>query len=123
MSFLTPSSQSIILIPAAPPAFIADYIAYYTSLGFSHFYSYLLDPGPQTLEVLRQVSKADPAVQPIRWALHQGLKYSATYAQRPTRNLQVDPSLWRISGVEDLHGDVEFEMGGVGEGEHDIRMW
>lgn len=104
-------------------AFIADYIAYYQALGFEHFYTYALDPGPETLEALRRVAAADSRVQPIRYALHQGLKYSATYSQDPKRDLRVDPSDWRLPGVELLDGDTEMEMGGLSKGVWDMRMW
>lgn len=120
-AFFAPSRSSLTSDPRE--AFIADYISYYQALGFEHFYAYMLDPGPQSLEAMRRVANADATVQPIRFALHQGLKYSATYKQEPSRNLRVDPSEWKLPGVGLLDGDTEFEMGGLGNGQNDIRLW
>lgn len=106
-----------------PTAFIADYIAYYQTLGFEHFYTYMLDPGPRTLRALRRVANADASVQPVRFALHQGLKGHRSNTQwKPTRSFQVEPSRWNLPGIEPLDQHIEFEMAD-GSQAGDMRLW
>lgn len=111
------------LITLPHTAFIADFVAYYKVLGFSKIYAYILDPGPETLKVIRRVSDADATLQPIRWAVHQSFKHSTTDQHKPFRNFLVDPDLWNVPAIATLDDDDEFEMGGVVSHERDFRMW
>ncbi|KAL8277457.1 hypothetical protein RQP46_010179 [Phenoliferia psychrophenolica] len=45
-----------------------DYVSYYRALGFTDFYAYLLDPGPEALVILRELAQ-EPGFHPVRWTI------------------------------------------------------
>jgi hypothetical protein len=94
---------------------------YYRALGFDKFYAYLLDPGLETLDVIREMARDDPSFIPIRWGLPKSWTKSGIYMQSPSRDFLVDPHLWDIPGLEPLPPDVEFDLGVSAGNERDVR--
>ncbi|KAK4048807.1 hypothetical protein OIV83_004573 [Microbotryomycetes sp. JL201] len=102
---------------------LADFVAYYRTLGFSQIYAYLLDPGRNALDQVARLGKqsSNSGVTPIRFGLHKNLKTSfeagsSTYA--------VPPSDWNIDGIDVLDGDDEFELAGMANGNaQSVRTW
>ncbi|KAK4046177.1 hypothetical protein OIV83_006286 [Microbotryomycetes sp. JL201] len=102
---------------------IRDFLSYYRGLGFDRFYAYILDPGPETIRVLRDVAREDPSFTPIRWALPKTWMKSGSFLQAPSREFRVDPSQWNIKGIEQLPPQVEFDIGVTTDNERDVRIW
>ncbi|KAK4049364.1 hypothetical protein OIO90_005493 [Microbotryomycetes sp. JL221] len=102
---------------------IRDFLSYYRGLGFDRFYAYLLDPGPETIRVLRDIAREDPSFTPIRWALPKTWMKSASFLQSPSRDFRVDPYEWNIPGIENLPAEVEFDVGVTTDNERDVRIW
>ncbi|KAM0790394.1 hypothetical protein ACM66B_003276 [Microbotryomycetes sp. NB124-2] len=102
---------------------IRDFLSYYRGLGFDRFYAYILDPGPETIRVLRQLAREDPSFTPIRWALPKTWMKSGSFLQSPSRDFRVDPAQWNIKGIEQLPPQVEFDIGVTTDNERDVRIW
>lgn len=102
--------------------FIRDFIAYYQALGFTDFYAYLFSPGPESIEVLRDISTSN-GIHTIRWGVPKAWTWSATQNHDPSRKFPVDPRNWNIAGIETLVPEKEYEMSGDTNGEFDILLW
>lgn len=103
--------------------YLRDFVAHYRALGFTRFWTYLLDPGPKTLEVMRELA-LDEEITPVRWALPKGWLYSAQVEDyRPQRGFAVHPSRWNVPGIEPLPKEVEDTLGVSQNGEFDVRVW
>lgn len=103
--------------------FLADYFAHYRALGFSQFYPYLLDPGPETLKVLKELMRTEEGIVPVRWGTPKGWLYSTTVAHDTERTFAVPPSQWDLPGMTPLPEHIEFEMGVPKGGARDVRLW
>ncbi|KAL8287360.1 hypothetical protein RQP46_003812 [Phenoliferia psychrophenolica] len=102
---------------------IREFIAYYRSLGATHFVPYLLDPGPAALRVFRDIAR-DDGIEPIRWGLPRSMTKSALDRQDSIlRNFQVEPRSWAIPGIPSLPDKQEMGLVGTAKGEPDIMMW
>ncbi|KAM0746873.1 hypothetical protein T439DRAFT_110895 [Meredithblackwellia eburnea MCA 4105] len=102
--------------------FLRDFVAYYRALGFTHFFPYLFNPGPETLRVLRDIAR-DENIRLVRFGMPAGWTWSGVHQQKPNRNFHVDPTLWSIPGVGSLPPDVELGLGGTVNGEYDVQIW
>lgn len=102
---------------------MADYIAHYRALGFSQFYPYLLDPGPETLRVLRELIQAEAGIVPVRWGVPKGWLFSTTRAYDTERSFAVPPGEWGLPGIVPLADEVEFGLGLPKGGPRDVRLW
>lgn len=101
---------------------IRAFVAHYRALGFTQFYPYLLDPGPGTLAILRELAIED-GVKPIRWALPKRWDGETRKWQRTWRKFLVEVSEWRLPGMEMLAPVVEFEMGTPRWKDAQIELW
>ncbi|KAM0792097.1 hypothetical protein ACM66B_004801 [Microbotryomycetes sp. NB124-2] len=103
--------------------YLSDFVAYYRTLGFTQIYTYLLDPGPHSLEVLQKLGQ-EVGVTPVRFGLHKNVK---TNMRDDQSTFAVPPSDWSISGIDVLEGDDEFELAGLAKGgaaqERSVRTW
>lgn len=101
---------------------LRTFAAYYRALGFSLFYPYLLDPGPATLAVLRELALED-GVNPIRWGLPQAWTGETSDWQRSHRQFAVEVDEWDLPGMEMLAAEVEFELGTSRFKDADVKLW
>ncbi|KAL8293012.1 hypothetical protein RQP46_000706 [Phenoliferia psychrophenolica] len=94
-----------------------DFVAYYRALGFTDFYAYLLDPGPETIAVLREMAH-EPGFKPIRWTLPVEWLFSR-------KGYQVEPQNWEIPGLPLLSAEEEFHYGYSGSSppKLDVAVW
>lgn len=103
--------------------YLRDFVAHYRALGFERFYVYLLDPGPKSLAVMRELA-LDDEVEAVRWGLPKGWLYSQMgEGGIPQRGYEVRPAEWAVPGVEDLGEEVEASLGVSQNGEWDVRVW
>lgn len=99
-----------------------DFVEYYRALGVTQFYSYVMDPGPASLDVLRRLAKADD-FQVVRWGVPIGWQFESVAHQQPKQDFLVDPATWRIPGLEPLDPIIENGLGITEDGFFDIRLW
>ncbi|SCV71169.1 BQ2448_2757 [Microbotryum intermedium] len=102
---------------------IRDHISYQRSLGFTRIYAYILDPGPITLSIMRELAATDPEFVPIRWGLPLDWSVAPeTDVTHMIRDFQVDPSEWDLPGVDALHPAKEALLG-VAEKPQSVGVW
>ena len=103
--------------------FLKDYVAHYRALGFSRFYPYLLDPGLETLRVLRELMAEGAGVEPVRWGVPKGWLFSTTRVWDTERSFAVPPGEWGLPGMDPLSDKVELDLGVPKGGARDVRLW
>jgi hypothetical protein len=82
---------------------LRDFVAYYRQLGFDQFYTYLLDPGPETIAILRELNLHDGFFS-IRWTLPK-----EWFWQQGSQRM--DPRDWDIEGIPQLSDEEEYKYG------------
>jgi len=97
-------------------------VAHYRALGFGQFNLYLLDPGPATLAVLRELA-LDDGVTPIRWGLPKVWDAETRLYQRPFRDFAVEVDQWRLPGLEMLPPEQEFRLGTSRFRDAQVPVW
>jgi hypothetical protein len=102
--------------------YLRDFVAHYRALGFEKFYIYLLDPGPKSLAVIRDLA-LDDEILPVRWTLPKGWLYSQLQQTIPDKGYEVHPSEWDVPGIDNLELEVEQTLGVSQNGEWDVRVW
>ena len=102
--------------------YLRDFVAHYRALGFEKFYIYLLDPGPKSLAVIRDLA-LDDEILPVRWALPKGWLYSQLSQGIPDKGYEVHPTEWDVPGIGNLEREVEQALGVSQNGEWDVRVW
>jgi len=102
--------------------YLRDFVAHYRALGFQRFYIYLLDPGPKSLDVIRDLALDDDVV-PVRWGLPKGWLYSELAKSMPDKGYDVHPTEWDVPGIDNLPLGVEQTLGVSQNGEFDVRVW
>ncbi|SCZ89997.1 BZ3500_MvSof-1268-A1-R1_Chr1-3g01713 [Microbotryum saponariae] len=104
---------------------LRDHLSYQRSLGFTKVYAYLLDPGPITLAVVRELAATDPDFVPIRWGIPQEWATKARTAHtHMNHDFAVDPSEWNVRGIDVLDPQREELLGVADDGDHPtVGIW
>ncbi|KAK4705636.1 hypothetical protein P7C70_g579, partial [Phenoliferia sp. Uapishka_3] len=98
-------------------ASMRDFMVYYRALGFTDFYAYLLDPGPETIAIIRELVHEE-GFHAVRWTLP--LEWLASH-----KDYRVDPHEWEISGVPTLSREDEYHYSYSGSNppKADVGVW
>ncbi|SCV68215.1 BQ2448_336 [Microbotryum intermedium] len=104
---------------------LRDHLSYQKSLGFTKIYAYLLDPGPVTLAIVRELASTDPDFVPIRWGIPQEWATKArTKNTHMHHHFAVDPSEWNVRGIDVLDPEREELLGVADNGDHPtVGIW
>ncbi|KDE08502.1 hypothetical protein MVLG_01282 [Microbotryum lychnidis-dioicae p1A1 Lamole] len=104
---------------------LGDHLSYQRSLGFTKVYAYLLNPGPITPAVVRELAATDPHFVPIRWGIPQEWATQARTAHtHMNHDFAVDPSEWKVRGIDVLDPQREELLGVADDGDYPtVGIW